>query len=290
MGRISKKLSKMIRSSRKRKVVRLRDYAKGKHLLNDSKNDVKDVKELVENGYNPLHAVYLSAQNLVSVLSEFLSELPLFKDYYDKAAYAEDEYLTGGPPMSPLTSSYFTTWAFFDLQFGGDNETIGTCILDASNELKLSSDMVEVIRLFQNSRMGIFSHCGRDGHKVVLRELVSEEEFSCHVGSRYSGKKKQLWFVRRLPPLKDFFDYSVIFTTPYVLPGNSKREWQAYMDRTLPKIGISDKREALHQLMKYGLETNYWSEYIFLAYHHFQYDAIFLSGIPDVKKSLPHAD
>ena len=83
MGRISKKLSKMIRSSRKRKVVRLRDYAKGKHLLNDSENDVKDVKELVENGHDPLHAVYLSAQNLVSVLSEFLSDLPLFKDYYE---------------------------------------------------------------------------------------------------------------------------------------------------------------------------------------------------------------
>jgi hypothetical protein len=112
MGRVSKKLSKMIRSSRKQKEVRLRDYAKGKHLLNDSKNDVKEVKELVENGYDPLHAVYLSAQNLVSVLSELLSDLPLFKDYYEKADYAEDEYLPGGPPMSPHTSSYFTTWAF----------------------------------------------------------------------------------------------------------------------------------------------------------------------------------
>jgi hypothetical protein len=40
MGRISKKLSEMIRSSRKRKVIRLRDYAKEKQLLDDSKNDV----------------------------------------------------------------------------------------------------------------------------------------------------------------------------------------------------------------------------------------------------------
>lgn len=270
-------------------MVRLRDYAKGKHLLKDSKNDVKDVKELVEKGYDPLHAVYVSAQNIVSVLSEFLSDLPLFKAYYDKAAYAEDEYLPGGPPMSPLTFSYFTTWAFFDLQFGGDNETLGTCILDASKELKLSSDMVEVISLFQNSKMGVYTHCGRDGHNVVLRELVNEEEFSCHVGSRYSGKKGQLWFVRRLPPVKDFFDYSVIFTTPYVLDSSIKK-WQTYMDRTLPKIEISDKREALHQLMKYGLDNNYWNEYIFLAYHHSQQDAIFLSGNPDVKESLPHAN
>jgi hypothetical protein len=147
MGRISKKLSKMIRSSRKPKVIRLRDYAKEKQLLDDSKNDVREVKELVENGYDPLHAVYLSAQNLVSVLSEFLSDLPLFKDYYDKADYAEDEYLPGGPPMSPLTSSYFTTWAFFDLQFGGDHETIGTCILEASNELNLYSWPIIIINI-----------------------------------------------------------------------------------------------------------------------------------------------
>lgn len=38
MGRISKKLSIMIRSSRNQKVVQLRDYAKGKHLLKDSKS------------------------------------------------------------------------------------------------------------------------------------------------------------------------------------------------------------------------------------------------------------
>ena len=88
----------------------------------------------------------------------------------------------------------------------------------------------------------------------------------------------------------DLLDYSVIFTTPYVLIGASTKEWLAYMDRTLPKTRISDKKEALHQLMKYGLETNYWNEYILLAYHHAQPDAIFLTGIPDIKESLPHAD
>jgi len=289
MGDISKKLAKMIRSSRNKKVVHLKDYAKGKRVLKD-KDGVKDVKDLVDKGYDPLHAVYVSAQNLVSILSEFLSELPLFKGYYDKVAYAEDEYLPSGPPMSPLTGSYFTTWAFFDAQFGKDNETLGSCIFDVSKELKLSSDMVEVIRLFQDSRMGIYSHCGRDDHNVVLKEIVSNEEFSCHVGSGYSGKKGELWFVRRLPPLQDLLDYSVIFTTPYVLIGASTKEWLAYMDRTLPKTRISDKKEALHQLMKYGLETNYWNEYILLAYHHAQPDAIFLTGIPDIKESLPHAD
>jgi len=50
------------------------------------------------------------------------------------------------------------------------------------------------------------------------------------------------------------------------------------------------KVEAPRQLMKHGLETNYWNEYILLGYHHFQHDAIFLSGIPDAKESLPHTN
>jgi len=289
MGEISEKLAKMTRSSRNQKVAQLWDYAKGKRVFKN-KDGVKDVRELVDQGYDPLHAVYVSAQNLVSLLSEILSELPLFKKYYDKVAYAEDEYLPGGPPMSPLTWSHFTTWAFFDVQFGKDNETLGSCILDVAKELKLSPDMVEVIGQFQDSRMGIYKHFGKDGHNVVLKEIVSDEEFSCHVASGYSGKKGQLWFVRRLPPVRDFVDYSVIFTTPYVLIGASTKEWFTYVHRTLPKIGISDKIKALHQLMKYGRETNYWNEYILLAYHHFQHDAIFLSGIPDAKESLPHAN
>jgi hypothetical protein len=37
------------------------------------------------------------------------------------------------PPVSPLTSSYFTIWAFFDVLFGQSRETIGTCMLTIAN-------------------------------------------------------------------------------------------------------------------------------------------------------------
>ena len=149
--------------------------------------------------------------------------------------------------------------------------------------------MLEVIKLFQESRMGIYLHSGKAGSKVVLKELFSGEENTCYVGSGYPGKKGELWFARMLPSYKNLFDYNVIFTTPYILTNHSK-DWLAYIDRMLPKIGIPDKQKAIDQLMKYGLEANYWNEYIFLAYHHSQHDAIFLSGIPDIKKSLPHAE
>jgi len=41
--------------------------------------------------------------------------------------------------------------------------------------------------------------------------------------------------------------------------------------------------------MKYGLSPNYWHEFIFLAYVNYRFNVVFLTGLPDVPESLPHA-
>ena len=41
-------------------------------------------------------------------------------------------------------------------------------------------------------------------------------------------------------------------------------------------------------LMKYGPDPNHWSEYIHCAYEGHQREAVFLTGIPDIRESLPH--
>ena len=61
---------------------------------------------------------------------------------------------------------------------------------------------------------------------------------------------------------------------------------------------------ALHEFLKFGKAAHSrkfgkaahsrkpdesWNEFIFRAYHHHQAEAIFLTGLPDVKGSLPHA-
>ena len=68
--------------------------------------------------------------------------------------------MPGGPPMSPLTGSYFTTWAFYDVRFGPDRETIGTCLLDVGELLGLGPDEAEAVRLMSETRMGIYEHAG----------------------------------------------------------------------------------------------------------------------------------
>jgi hypothetical protein len=69
-------------------------------------------------------------------------------------------------------------------------------------------------------------------------------------------------------------------------------DWTANLKKSL--LGSADTREALHEFLKFGKAAHSrkpdesWNEFIFEAYHH-QSDAIFLTGLPDVKGSLPHA-
>src|SRR2546429_5175048 len=54
----------------------------------------------------------------------------IYGTFADIISRAEDLYVPSAPPMSPLTKSYFTCWAFFDACAGPANETIGTTILE----------------------------------------------------------------------------------------------------------------------------------------------------------------
>jgi hypothetical protein len=289
MGRISKKLAARLRSHQSH----FRQLTEQASEIGSSirvPKDVKDIQECVEMGFDPVHAAYVSAQNLLSVFAESVSVLDEFKPYYKVAGAAQEEYMPGGPPMSPLTGSYFTTWAFLDCRFGPDDETIGTCLLDVSDLLGLDDGTIEIIRRFQESRMGIYAHCGAvDDSKCILRELVTNTEFTCHPTSGYAGQEGQLWYTRLCPPLFDLVEYHAVFTTPYILIETSEADWTAYLNKSLLEVSDSDASGDLYGLMKYGKSLNSWNEFVFQAYHHSQSDAIFLAGLPDVKGSLPHA-
>ena len=86
-----------------------------------------------------------------------------------------------------------------------------------------------------------------------------------------------------------------LLESPYVLIGATKRDWTAYLNKSVLGMGGGDTRKGLHEFLKFGKaprsrrpdET--WNEFIFQAYHHHQTEAIFLTGLPEVKGSLPHA-
>ncbi len=147
MGQASRKLANRFRHSR-RCTQGLRKQAK--HDAVRIPQDVRNIQHLVAHeGYDPLHAAYISAQNLLSFFAESVSTFEEFDAYCDIVGAAEDAYMPGGPPLSPITVSYFTTWAWFDVRFGPDQETIGTCLLDVAELVGMDPLTLETVQNFQ---------------------------------------------------------------------------------------------------------------------------------------------
>jgi hypothetical protein len=283
MGEISKQLH-----------VKLKAMASNVLLPRSSKGrkpspQTPDIARLIEEGIDPVHAAYIFVHHIASVFAEYVSQLLEMWTFTKEVGKAEDDYLPDGPPMSPLTRSYFTSWAFFDHRIGKTTDTLASCLIDANDIIWMNPDQLHALKEMNESRMGIYEHQGWQENYVRLRELFTDREFVCHSGSGYQGKKGELWFVRLLPPLvPKFATYHVAFTTPYVLLGSTKKDWIDFLRRNMVGIKASSEAEALHWLLKFGPRMNYWNEFVLLAYHH-QANAIYLSGIPDLKSTLPHA-
>jgi hypothetical protein len=287
MGQISDKLIKRLGTSRKL----ITELRRESGSIRDARNSLKQGKTArsrTGEALDPLHAVYVAVQNFSSVFAERVSVLPEFDLYYRVVLDAQENYMPSGPPWSPLTGSYFTTWAFYDLRFGPDRETIGTCLLDAGERLGLGPDEVEAVRLMSETRMGVYEHAGLKGGRCLLRELITDDEFECYSPAGYPGRAGELWFVRVCPQI-DPADYHVALTTPYILMGFGKADWTAYLSKSLIGLTAPEKRRRLHEILKYGREPNFWSEFIFKAYLNHWHNAIFLTGLPDVLGSMPFA-
>jgi len=286
MGDISKKLHRKLASKADNLPTKVPKRRPGELLP----GGIKDIEMLIKDGLDPVHAAYVYIQQISSHFAEGVSQLPEMKAYAKLAGDAEEEYMPSGPPMSPLTGSYFTCWAFYDLRFGKDGDTIGKCQIDANDIFLLNPDQLDVLKKMSESRMGIYEHIGFADGYVRLKELITGDEFLCLCPAGYRGRSGELWYVRRLPPLlPELATFHVLFTTPYILIESTKDDWLQFLKRTLLKAHGNNDHERLHQLLKFGFSTNYWNEFVFTAYHHHQTQAIFLAGIPDLKATLPHA-
>jgi hypothetical protein len=251
--------------------------------------DMPSVEKFIRDGLDPIHASYAFVQHITSFFAEGVSHLPEMKTYAAIVAKAEDEYMPSEPPMSPVTTSFFTTWALYDLKFDG-TDTVGTCLIEANDVVRLNPDQLDALKKISSARMGVYEHVGFEGPHVRLRELITDAEYTCHVASGYRGQPGELWYVRLLPPLlPDLARYWIAFTTPYVLIKTSKADWAQFLRRAMSQPAAGNDALRLHSFLKYGPDVNYWNEFVFKGYHHHQGDAIFLAGIPDLKATLPHS-
>lgn len=239
---------------------------------------------------DPIFFQYVLLQNLIVDLVQEISRKPELKNYRKHFNKAEKDYMPSGPPMSPLTTSYFNAWALNDLRFKKKTTmaSIVNYILETTHGM---NDQLNIAKTLADSRMGIYEHIGMQGPYIKLRELLTNDEFVCRNISGYQGRKGEFWYVRLLPPIKSASEnatYFVTFNTPYILTGTTKEDWYQFFERWIKTNDEVTLRSKLYDFMKFGPSLNFWNEFVFLAFHYSQYDAIFLKGIPDINSTLPH--
>lgn len=281
-----------------KKITDIRDIKKAKIRAEELEATISSEKELAR--LAPLHAVYVYGQNKMSVLVEQLAELPVMSELAEAYILAEQEYMPSGPPISPLTHSYFSCWAFFDLCVGSMRESFGSIAIEVCKSLDVDQGLIRVFKKMQASRMGFYVHEGISGKHVMLREFLTEKRIKAIVPSGYRGEAGEIWLARIMPePFEELpLGYSVVFTTPYVIgmvrgklfyQVSDETEWQVFFERTLKKTGKKNATAAYEQFMKYGLSQHYWNEYIFESYVNHIQGAILLTGFPDIPLSRPHS-
>ena len=241
-------------------------------------------------GTHPVHAAYAYTQNQVSVVSEQITQLRALDPLVDILGPAEDTYMPGGPPMSPLTHSYFTCWAFFDACAGPARETIGSILLEVGSEFGMHPELLRLIGLMQKSRMGVFHHEGTQSGLAVLRDLATDSVFRCLVPAGYLGEAGQIWYARVLEPPFPGTTEHLVFTTPYIILQTRREEWLAYFQRACTQTSPQARNHAYEQYLKRGPTLHYWNEFVFEGYVNHRHEAIFLAGFPDVPESRPNSD
>jgi hypothetical protein len=283
---IAAKLVRQLKRASTGKVVNLRDFVTGGAAAEELQKQVVSRERLAE--FHPAHAAYVYAQNQVSVMSEQITALKDMAPFARLVSEAENLYAPSGPPISPLTGSYFTSWAFFDLCAGPANETIGSIIIEVGATFGMHAGLLGLIRSMQDSRMGFYTHEGTEDSLVILKDVVTGSVSRAICPAGYRGKKGELWYVRMLPPPVGGHCEHVVFTTPYVVLRPGVRDWLGYFSRTFAQ----DQQERIadyERHMKYGPTRAYWNDFVFEAYVNHRTDVIYLAGLPDIPESRPHS-
>jgi hypothetical protein len=284
--KISSKIIKGLKNKNFNRIINLVEFNSVKGQLLEI--ETKLSKNFNEYQYDPSHKIYLYSQNLLSIFSEEFSVTKEFNEYYDIVVEMDNDFIPYGPPMSPLTASYFTFWCFCDFRFGSEKETIGTIFYDLAYENKFDELLLKSIQNLNKSYMGFYVHNGFDNDLIILKEIMTNKEFRCICPTGYKGSKGEIWYVRIAPNIDSIYNYHIILNTPYVIINYKEKDWISYFQRqsiTKENIHYSEK---LYQLLKYNSDNKYWHNYIMDAYVNSFYDRISLTGIPDLKGTKPH--
>ncbi|NQV25856.1 MAG: hypothetical protein HQ518_15970, partial [Rhodopirellula sp.] len=256
-----------------------------------------DPEEMIEDGVDPQFVLYSTVQVQLLTMAAMLEQSGIVDEYHEILESALDTYMPGFPPMSPVTDSFFHSWALCDLTFGDDGDNIGRIATDMIAEMGMPTELKDLCGKLLNSRMGIYETIDIDCDLIVVRELVTGHELLVDVPTGYFGAEGELRFVRLGPPAVHDAEYFTELTTPYILEGRSAAEWSSYLKSVMPDSVVSDDgspstliEDRLASVFKEDCGEMPWMEFVFQGYRGYEEDVIYLTGIPNEPASLPHSD
>ena len=110
-GPISEKVLSGLRKAINRKVIDISELESAKIDAENLEKSVITEKGLGE--LNPLHGVFVYAQNKISVFVEQIAELPALSKLVNAYSDAEDLYMPSGPPHEPSYHFLFLMLGLF---------------------------------------------------------------------------------------------------------------------------------------------------------------------------------
>lgn len=286
MTKISETLIKKIDRSIKSKVFEIHDI---QHLKNVKSELNILIQKIYSNpDYDPVFKIYIIAQNILSVFIEEVSKFKEFNKFNKDFHELEYEFMPAGPPMSPLTKSYFTYWLFFDYKLGKKKETIGSLFLEISKTFNIDEKIIKAVKYLNDSYMSFYQVIEINRKLIKLKELITDNVVDCICPSGYKGNNKDIIYARIVPNLFDRNDYSIIVTTPYIIILYQMEDWVSFFNRQGINKSDNNYVRKFINFLKYGHNLNYWNNYIMDAYVNHTDNCIYLTGIPDIKGSKPH--
>ncbi len=289
MKKIATKLAKQLKKTKSEKVIDFSVYREMKNKLSEDLKQLNSVDGLVAKGHDPRHAIYIQAQNQLSMMIEALSEFKELDRINNILDQADDMYTPSWPPMSPISRSSFFSWSSFDVKVGLDKESYGSCLLDLHKIIGLQGEMYQLIKNMINSRFGVYQVVDQIEGTIFLQELVTKKQYKCVSTNKYPLVKGQLWLTRLFAPVLPDCDLYVMFCSPYILE-NTAQEWLAFFERNLKTSKKYPSIESAYdEFMRSGHSTFYWIEFFMQAYVNYTDISIILTGLPDISSSRPHA-
>lgn len=235
--------------------------------------------------------VYVITQNLLSIFIGIVSQYRDFLAFNKEYTRQENIYMPQGPPMSPLTRSYFTYRFLADYRLDDEPvETLCSLFIKICNHFDLNIDrrILDAVRFAGDSSMGVYSvEKGRDT-LMSLSDVVTGDTFECHCPSGYKGCVNDVLLVRVVPDVYDRNTPSTMVITPYVIINYPKNAWIDFFKRQGITKTDEDFLTRYHRLCKYGNAKLDWNEYIMDAYVNHSQSYIVLTGMPDIRGTKPH--